>query len=455
MPVTSLYVANVGPFDEIEFTFDHQVNVFTGPNNSGKSSALWVLGDITVYPFSSPEKLLRQGHNGVFKLRLSGPHNRKFSGRLPCHLTGPHDQGSENEYWNRERTKEYIVVLGEIGYSKFIPALRRSTDYRSPGPTANKEVAIDDEPTGRRKKYRLKQYAEAEEEPELKKRLALVSDDPTLVGDEAVIQKMIELDYRSYLRTQPSLGNIMEKIAELTSEITDGFPITFAGVDEDSGGFFPKFDTIDGPVALNTLSQGTQSIIQWLAHLLVGYSEYYDFPEDLEEKAGILIVDEIDAHLHPSWQRRVIPTLTRHFPNLQIFCSTHSPLMLAGLKEGQVQLLHRDENGKIGVTRNNVDIGGWTADEILRNFLGILDPTDLEASSRLEKLQYLRRRKDLSAEEMNELDNLRRTVCQDLVSGPVSADLEQLAGALTEAVSDSTRSSSASAGSRENRKAGE
>ena len=59
MPITKLSFSNVGPFDEVEFEFDPQVNVFTGPNNSGKSSALWVLGDIAVYPFSFPRKLLR------------------------------------------------------------------------------------------------------------------------------------------------------------------------------------------------------------------------------------------------------------------------------------------------------------------------------------------------------------------------------------------------------------
>ena len=61
--------------------------------------------------------------------------------------------------------------------------------------------------------------------------------------------------------------------------------------------------------------------------------------------SGNLIIDEIDAHLHPSWQRRIIPALTRNFPNLQIFCSTHPPLMLAGLEEGQVQLISRDTKG--------------------------------------------------------------------------------------------------------------
>ena len=60
-------------------------------------------------------------------------------------------------------------------------------------------------------------------------------------------------------------------------------------------------------------------MIQWLAQLLIGYAEFYDYPVDLAERPGILIIDEIDAHLHPSWQRRIIPTLIKHLPNLQIF----------------------------------------------------------------------------------------------------------------------------------------
>ena len=56
MPITKLHLTNVGPFDEIEFELDEHVNVFTGPNNSGKSSALWALADIAVYPFSVPRK---------------------------------------------------------------------------------------------------------------------------------------------------------------------------------------------------------------------------------------------------------------------------------------------------------------------------------------------------------------------------------------------------------------
>ena len=155
---------------------------------------------------------------------------------------------------------------------------------------------------------------------------------------------------------------------------------------KENGGMFLGMKTPFGTVPFDTLSQGTQSIVHSLARFILGYAEFYDFPPNLQDKPGILIIDEIDAHLHPSWQRQVIPTLTRNFPNLQIFCSTHSPMMLAGLKEGQVHLLKPEENGKITVSRNESSIVGWTADEILRNFLEVPNPTDIITAGNVVRL---------------------------------------------------------------------
>ena len=265
------------------------------------------------------------------------------------------------------------------------------------------------------------------------------------VSDEAIIQKIVDLDYAGYRRQQPAMRTIVETIASLASRITEGFPITFLGVHEDEDGLFPKFGTPSGKLPLNVLSQGTQSIIHWLAHLLIGYAEYYNFPPDFEEKPGILIIDEIDAHLHPSWQRRIIPALTECFPKLQIFCSTHSPLMLAGLKAGQVQLLRRDlGTSKVTVSRNESDIGGWTADEILRNFLDVPSPTDLATAGNVSRLQELRRKEKLSAEESEELEQLRHTVSQDLLNNQVTAEIERFAEILSKSRSESGTASESS-----------
>ena len=445
MPITKLSFSNVGPFDDIEFEFHPQVNVFTGPNNSGKSTALWVLGDIAVFPFDFPLKLLRRRVAADFELSLESSSDSVLTGQLPCRLIWGPQPAPSNEYWTEERSRDHVRVLKKIGYSKFIPALRRSTDFRSPGPTLAQRG--NDE---RRRQPRLQplphrlvgnwqfegmeRLEEEKSDPELTKRLTLASDNASLVSDEAVIQEIIDLDYRSYLRNDPARRNIIVQIAEIASEITDRFLIKFSGVREDDDGFYPEFGTPDGPMPLNTLSQGTQSIVQWLAHLLIGYAAYYDFPKTLEDKPGVLIVDEIDAHLHPSWQRRIIPALTDHFPNLQIFCSTHSPLMLAGLKAGQVQLLQRDEKtNKVTVSRNEDDLVAWSADEILRNFLGVGDPTDWETVKHLQRLRDLRRKRDLSPEESAELESLREVVSEDMMNGPVAAQVDRFIQALEQA----------------------
>ena len=428
MPITKLHLTNIGPFDEIEFELDEHVNVFTGPNNSGKSSALWALADMAVYPFSTPEKLLRPDSPAEFALSFSGEESGSLSGQLPILIAEFEEEEEREEYWTGERTREYVRVLEMIGYSKFIPALRRSTDFRSPGPTVTRKESGEDQPQPFSKDRQAtmdQRHRRITTNTELRRRLALISDNPSLVSDEAVIQHIVDLDYRSYLRREPSFRDIIVKIGEMASEITDGFPIPFDGVKEDATGFFPEFATSDGPMPLNTLSQGTQSIVQWLAHLLIGYAHYYDFPKELGDKPGVLIVDEIDAHLHPSWQRRVIPTLTRHLPSLQIFCSTHSPLMLAGLKEGQVQLLRRDDRGNVTVSSNEQAVSGWSADEILRGFLEVTDPTDLREARNLERLRELRGKDRLSVEEAEELETLRSTVGDALLSGPVSAHLEE------------------------------
>ena len=442
MSIATLKLTNVGPFDDIEFEFDRQVNVFTGPNNSGKSTTLWGLWDILVFPSGFPPKMLREGKTAEFEVQLWGDPAKQFSGQLPIAL-------SEEGYWSKERWADHGSILELVGYTNFIPALRRSTDFRSPGPTVDRnrenegvpqnEIQVNLDLVGH-------QIAAVELQPthvgesyddlfgdELRKRRTLVRSGAFIVSDQRVMQKIIDLDYRSYRRKEPASRDIIVKIGEMASEITEGFPIQFLGVDEDARGLFPQFHTPDGNMPLNALSQGTQSLIQWLAHFLIGYAEYYEFPESLADKPGVFIVDEIDAHLHPSWQRRIIPTLTRHFPGLQIFCSTHSPLMLAGLKEGQAQLLRRDDQGKVVVSRNESDIIGWSVDEITRILLDVPNPTDLETVKHLERLQELRHKQTLSTEEAAELEQLRHTVNQDLLGGPMAAQIDRFVEILEQA----------------------
>ena len=154
---------------------------------------------------------------------------------------------------------------------------------------------------------------------------------------------------------------------------------------------------------------------------------YYKFRTDWEEMPAILLIDEIENHLHPTWQRRVIPALLEHFPGLQIFATTHSPFVVAGLKAGQVHMLNRDANGVITASTNEHDIIGWTTDEILRTFMGVDEPTDQLTIDRRERLLELRRTDSLTDEEGAEMAELRRQVNEDFLSSstPLEAQRER------------------------------
>ena len=435
MPLTSLRFTNAGPFDDITFEFDPQVNVFTGPNNSGKTTALLMLAEICVFPAGIPGKLLKTGHSEWGASFSVAGEEKWVEGMIPFTMPS---------------AEKILTLLTEMGFSAFVPALRRSTDYRSDGPSihlrnrAAFSVSAPGKPSlkydelnfdGPRKSANslgILFAATGEIKPELQKRYELIATDATLVSDELIIRQMIDLDYAAYRQGKPHIRRFIEQVASIASEITDGFPVEFLGIGQDERGLFPEFKTPDGILPLNVLSQGTQSIIQWLAQFLFGYAQYYDYPENLAEKPGLLLVDEIDAHLHPSWQRRILPALTRHFPNLQIFCSTHSPLMLAGLKAGQVQLLRRDANGQVTVSRNETDIIGWSADEILRNFQEVRNPLDWHTSQMVERLAELRRKERLTDDETAELEYLREHIRPTLLGGPMTAQIEQLADILRE-----------------------
>ncbi len=421
MPIYELDLKDLGPFDEVHFEFDPKINVFVGPNNCGKSTAQMALGDIAVYPFNVPEKLLRS-EKAEFRVCKGATRAKAktYAGQFPI-STGI-------KYWTRHKFDAWTPTLKELGFSCIIPALRRSSDYRAEGAVAamkKKEesglvyTVIPSRPNTKRPREVV------DEPPDLAKRRALFEPSASAVGDAALIQKMIDLDYRAYREKNPAVRAILDKIGSIASEITNGFPVAFSGVAEDKEGLYPEFKTPDGKVPLNVLSQGTQSVIQWLGLLLIAYAQYYDFPKKLENKPGVAIIDEIDAHMHPSWQQRILPALSRNFPRLQIFCSAHSPLVLAGLKAGQAHLLKRDSKGKVVVSCNQSDIVGWSTDEILRNFLDIANPTDLQTSDSIDRLQQLRRKRRLGRTEKQELEHLRGRVSQRLHAGPVGSEIEQ------------------------------
>ncbi len=179
------------------------------------------------------------------------------------------------------------------------------------------------------------------------------------------------------------------------------------------------------PLDMASLSAGTEGTLWWTRLIALSLLFMNEFEPGWQKRRGILLIDEIENHLHPTWQRRVIPALLEHFPGLQIFATTHSPFVVAGLEKGQVHMLKRDANGAITATTNEHDIIGWTTDEILRTFMGVYEPTDQLTIDRRERLLELRRKDSLTDAEAAEMEELRRQVNEDFLSSSTPLETQR------------------------------
>jgi len=100
-------------------------------------------------------------------------------------------------------------------------------------------------------------------------------------------------------------------------------------------------------IDFNVLPDGLKSIISWIADLSLRLDSipWANEKLDIFEQPLILFLDEIDIHLHPRWQRKILPAIQTLLPNSQIFVSTHSPFVVGSVDDALVYKL--PEKGSI------------------------------------------------------------------------------------------------------------
>ncbi|WP_208907864.1 AAA family ATPase [Paracidovorax avenae] len=92
--------------------------------------------------------------------------------------------------------------------------------------------------------------------------------------------------------------------------------------------------------ALDELSSGFASLVKLIQAIVSAYANWSG-AKNLRDLSGVVLIDEIESHLHARWQVGIIPCLKRLFPNTLFFVATHSPLVLVQLEQGEAYLLQR------------------------------------------------------------------------------------------------------------------
>ena len=120
-------------------------------------------------------------------------------------------------------------------------------------------------------------------------------------------------------------------------------PPVFGSRSESSG---VTFETPYGEVPVARLSLGYQTTLTWITDLALRM--YHRYPESADplNEPGIVLIDNIDLHLHPRWQRRMMGDITSLFPAVQFIATAHSPLIVQAAENAKLAVL-RESDGEV------------------------------------------------------------------------------------------------------------
>ena len=227
----------------------------------------------------------------------------------------------------------------------------------------------------------------------------LFIDNANLINAE---EWLIQADYLSY--KDPKLTGRYDLVKEiLLSLLKDQVLDIYIDTTQNT----PKviFKTIYGDVRLHQLSLGYKTLIAWVVDFAKRLLDRYGNNEPLT-KPAICLVDEIDLHLHPKFQRTIIQFLTETFPNTQFIVTAHSPLIVQSAGDANIILL-KQVGDEVHVENDPVDVHTWRLDQILSSELfGGISGRSPQVEEKIERRRELIRQNQLNKEEKKELQQL-------------------------------------------------
>ena len=156
------------------------------------------------------------------------------------------------------------------------------------------------------------------------------------------------------------------------------------------------------PVNFNQLSHGYASVFRIFADLLMRMEQNWASTSQLSEydKEGVVLIDELETHLHLEMQKKVLPSLTTLFPRLQFIISTHSPFVLSSLENVVIYDL---ENGTL--VRQPQGLTDIPYEGIVEGYFGADSLSD-KLREKYERFKELVKKENLNDDELQEISSL-------------------------------------------------
>lgn len=379
----------IGPFDDVrlDFTDDHGnphlgPHVFAGVNGTGKSTLLraiaWVV-DVGMcrFPYREWRHLLGAGARAAVLMR---PPYQDAPYLVACQPAGRGDTGFME--WLGAQFPEVPVSEGRSEANHGFEWWQRDYSRR----------ILDLNPVVVAAAYGRSRYLYHIETPDMKKSLSW--DKRDCLGFESTIDNEL---------VQAWLLNLYSKraIARERNLPTDRYSSTLCRFEralQDIHGSEVALDINIEPLLeprlkihgrtlnFSQIPDGIRSTAAWIADYMMRQDVAAGPQRPSSERAvGLLLLDEVDAHLHPSWQRRVLPAVQRAFPQVQIFVSSHSPFVISSCPGARVHVLDLGDDGRAHARPSLGAPVGESLTATLKDIFGVSSRFDIQTEEELRE----------------------------------------------------------------------
>lgn len=363
MYLESLHIENVGPFNRLDVQFNPKMNVIIGVNGVGKTS---LLRCITYSMTSTSLENIRFRKHAVIKANgVNGDKRYTF---------GAENLVNEDQKYRESGVSNWALTpddgrIGEImpkekNYNLLaIGAYRYFSYKRIDGMT--REGNVKDE----RAHYQTNnpKYLEAQPMPDIK---------------QWMVNRYFQID-KEWATFEKSNWNWI--ISKLNTIAPKGTTFKFVKIERD---LEPVFQVNGSECYLEELSSGFKSILSVVLNItdwIEGINEKEN--SSIKNAVGTVLIDEIDAHLHPSWQSTVLSSLKEIFPKLQFIVTTHSPNVIMSANAGEL-IVFNNTDGNVDIKPDKRGFGAWQFNDILSD---IMQAPGLDRISVVEQLRALNR----------------------------------------------------------------
>ncbi|BDS12441.1 AAA family ATPase [Aureispira anguillae] len=180
------------------------------------------------------------------------------------------------------------------------------------------------------------------------------------------------IDYNALKGGQKFSQNLLQIKTALISILPD---IKDIEINEDGERRVHFITNTDEKVLVNQLGSGYQSLVTWIVDFAKRMFDRYPKSDNPLAEPAIVLVDEIDLHLHPEWQRKIVSFLRNRFPKTQFIVTAHSPLVIQSADDINVVVLQKnEETDEVTIYQpKETNFQGWTVEEILSDLMGMGD----------------------------------------------------------------------------------